>query len=64
VSVENWRLCPLSDQRLKGSFADRGFAIQRDDGRWASGLHDDGPGFESRRFAESVAARSALAVLP
>ena len=25
---------------------------QRDDGRWSTGLHDEGPGFESRRFAE------------
>jgi hypothetical protein len=33
-------------------------AIERDDGRWSTGLHDDGPGFESRRFAESVAAQS------
>jgi hypothetical protein len=31
-------------------------AIERDDGRWSTGLHDDGPGFESRVFAESVAA--------
>jgi hypothetical protein len=34
--------------------------IERDDGRWATGLHDDGPGFETRSFAESVAVRSAL----
>jgi|SRR6516164_7579384 len=35
--------------------------IQRDDGRWATGLHDDGPGYESRRYAEQVAARCAEA---
>jgi hypothetical protein len=59
VSVENPRLYPSSDQWLKGSFSDFTFAIQRDDGRWASGLHDNGPGFETRQFAESVAARTA-----
>jgi hypothetical protein len=32
--------------------------IDRDDGRWLTGLHDDGPGFETRQFAESVAAQS------
>ena len=31
--------------------------IQSDDGRYRLGLHDDGPGFESRRFAASVMAR-------
>ena len=31
--------------------------VERDDGRWATGLHDDGPGHESREFATAVAAR-------
>jgi len=31
--------------------------IQGDDGRYRLGIHDDGPGFESRRFAASVMAR-------
>jgi hypothetical protein len=32
--------------------------VERDDGRYQLGLDDDAPGpFESRRFAESVAAR-------
>jgi hypothetical protein len=30
--------------------------VERDDGRWATGLHDDGPGYESRVFAAAVAA--------
>jgi hypothetical protein len=29
--------------------------VQRDDGKWALGWHDEAPGpFESRRFAEVV----------
>jgi hypothetical protein len=32
--------------------------VQRDDGLWSLGWHDDAPGpFESRRFAEQVAAQ-------
>jgi hypothetical protein len=32
--------------------------IERDDGRYQIGLHDDAPGpFESREFAEAVAAQ-------
>jgi hypothetical protein len=35
--------------------------VQRDDGMWSIGWHDDAPGpFESRRFAEAVGARTAL----
>jgi hypothetical protein len=34
--------------------------VERDDGRWATGVHDDGPGFESRAFASAVAARQAV----
>jgi hypothetical protein len=34
--------------------------VQRDDGMWSIGWHDDAAGpFESRRFAESVAATTA-----
>lgn len=33
--------------------------VERDDGRWATSLHDDGPGFESRLFAMAVASRAA-----
>jgi hypothetical protein len=33
--------------------------FQRDDGRYQLGLADDGPGFETRRFAEAVAAKVA-----
>jgi len=29
---------------------------QRDDGRYQTDIHDDGPGFESYNFAEAVAA--------
>jgi len=33
--------------------------VQRDDGRWQIGLHDDAPGpFESRQFAQAIAART------
>jgi hypothetical protein len=36
--------------------------VERDDGMFAIGWHDDADGpFESRRFAESVAARIAVA---
>jgi hypothetical protein len=59
VAEKNRLSIPFNDQWLKGGFSDHGFAIQRDDGRWTMGLHDDGPGFETRRFAESVAARTA-----
>jgi len=35
--------------------------VQRDDGMWSIGWHDDAHGpFESRAFAEAVAARTAL----
>ena len=30
--------------------------VQSDDGRYRLGIHDEGPGFESRRFAASVMA--------
>jgi hypothetical protein len=30
---------------------------ERDDGRFALDLHDDGPGFETRQFAAMVAAQ-------
>jgi hypothetical protein len=34
--------------------------VQRDDGKWSIGWHDDAPGpFESRQFAQAVAARTA-----
>jgi hypothetical protein len=31
--------------------------IPCDDGRYRVGLHDEGPGFESRRFAAAIAAK-------
>jgi hypothetical protein len=39
--------------------------IERDDGRYQIGLHDDAPGpFPSRRFAEAVAIREARHAIP
>jgi hypothetical protein len=32
--------------------------VERDDGRFQIGIADDAPAFETRRFAEMVAARS------
>ena len=32
--------------------------IQGDDGRYRLGIHDDGPGFETRPFAASVLAET------
>jgi hypothetical protein len=43
---------PVADPRI----------IQRDDGRWQIGLHDDGPGFETRAFAAAVAAVQRAAI--
>jgi hypothetical protein len=35
--------------------------VQRDDGKFSIGWHDDAPGpFESLRFAQAVAARTAV----
>jgi len=31
--------------------------VERDDGKFSIGLEDDAPGFESRRFAEAIAAQ-------
>jgi hypothetical protein len=39
--------------------------VERDDGKWSIGFHDNAAGpFESRRFAESVAARCAPPKIP
>ena len=48
-----------NDSVVRGPFCP--LFVQRDDGRWSTGLHDDGPGFESRQFAEAVAARLVVA---
>jgi hypothetical protein len=56
----NAHRCSRSDQGNLGRFLGPNIIVQRDDGMWSIGWHDDAAGpFESRTFAEAVAARVA-----
>jgi len=48
-------IAQIDPQRLFPALSN--LIVERDDGKFAIGLEDDAPGFESRRFAEAIAAQ-------